>query len=81
MGKAAKAKKFSSLMNPALLGRLRKQAKKNGQPVRFVLEHAVEHYLNTMVPSAQQVRPEIITMGEESIRENMDLMKRLSKAK
>jgi hypothetical protein len=81
MGKTAKAKKFSSLMNPTLLGRLKRQAKKNGQPVRHVLEHAVEHYLDTVVPSAQQVRPEIIAFGEESIRDNRDLMKRLAKAK
>jgi hypothetical protein len=81
MGKAAKTKKFSSLMNAALLERLKKQAERNGQSVSFLLEAAVRHYLGTVVPSSQQVRPEIVALGEESIRDNMDLLRRLAKAK
>ncbi len=77
----ATAKKFSSLMNKPLLDRMKKQAERNGQSVRFVLERAVEHYLDVVVPSSEKIRPEIIAFGEESIRDNMDLMKRLAKAK
>ncbi|MGH9789579.1 MAG: hypothetical protein ACRD5W_00090 [Candidatus Acidiferrales bacterium] len=77
----ATAKKFSSVMSKSLLDRMKKQAERNGQSVRFVLERAVEHYLDVVVPSSEKVRPEIIAFGEESIRDNMDLMKRLAKAK
>ncbi len=80
MSRAA-TKKFSSLMSKALLEQLKRQAEQNGQSVRFLMEAAVRHYLEVVVPSTQKVRPEIIALGEESIRENMDLMKRLARAK
>lgn len=78
---SAAATKFSSVMNSRLLARLKKQADRNGQSLRFALEKAVTHYLDVVVPSAQNIRPEVLKYADETIAEYEDLMKRLAKAK
>ena len=76
-----RVRKFSSLMSKPLLEKLRKQADQNGQSVRFVIEKAVEHYLEVVVPSSQTVRPEVLAHLKASISQNEGLLKRLAKAK
>lgn len=71
--------KFSSLMNQALLEKLRREAEVNGQSVRFLLENAVRYYLEVVLPYARGVRPEILKHIQDSFVENQDLIRRLAK--
>jgi len=73
--------KFSSLMKKPLLDQLRKEADRNGQSVRYLLEQAVEHYLKVVLPTARPVRPEVLKHIEASFAENKELIKRLAKSK
>lgn len=75
-----RVRKFSSLMSESLLKALQEQARRNGQSMRFVLEAAVSHYLEVVGPSATTVRPEMIGLADETIRDYDKLLKRLSKA-
>ena len=73
-------KKFSSLMSKALLERLKRQADQNGQSVRFLLEAAVRHYLEVVVPSAGSVHSDALRHLRASAARNDELLKRLAKA-
>ena len=75
-----RVRKFSSLMSEALLKALQERAKRNGQSMRFVLEAAVSHYLEVVGPSSTTVRPEVIALADETIRDYDKLLKRLSRA-
>lgn len=77
----ATEEKFSSVMSKPLLTKLRKEAEENGQSIRFLLERAVEHYLDVVLPSARRVRPEIMRHADATIRQYDELLKRLAKAK
>ena len=77
----AAAEKFSSIMSKALLAKLRKHAEQNGQSTRFVLENAVKHYLEVVVPSAAFVRPGFDEMLKAAVTRHDGLLKRLAKAK
>jgi hypothetical protein len=79
-GKGAKVKKFSSLMNAALLDEVRKQAAQNGQTVRFLLEAAVRHYVEVVVPSSQGVHPDIVQRGRRAIERHDRALHLLAKA-
>jgi hypothetical protein len=72
--------KFSSLMSRVLLERLRREAESNGQSVRFLLENAVKHYLEVVLPYARGVRPEVLPHIEASFVENQELIRRLAKS-
>jgi len=54
-------KKIGLEMDARLYGELSKLAKKNGQSRRFLLEKALEHYLQFVVPSQGTVRPEVMS--------------------
>ena len=73
-------KKFSSLMSKPLLDRLKKQADQNGQSVRFVLERAVEHYLEVVVLSSRGIHTDAVRHLRSSAARNEGLLKRLAKA-
>ena len=75
------AKKFSSLMSDRLLKQLRREADKSGHSMRFVLERAVQHYLEVVVPSSETIRPEVVAHLKASIARNDGLLRRLAKAK
>jgi len=75
------AKKFSSLMDDQLFRRLKVEAERNGHSVRYVLERAVQHYLDIVAPSAETVRPEVVSHLKASIAKNDGLLRRLAKAK
>jgi hypothetical protein len=54
-------------------------AKENRQPLRFVLERALEHYLHKVVPSQRMVRPEVMAAYRRSNEKYRELHKRLAK--
>ncbi|MGH9794624.1 MAG: hypothetical protein ACRD5G_07625 [Candidatus Acidiferrales bacterium] len=79
MAKTA-TKKFSSLMSKALLERLKRQAEQNGQSVRFVMEAAIRHYLEVVVPSTQGAHSDIVQRGRQAIEKHDRLLHLLAKA-
>ena len=54
-------------------------AKENGQSVRFVLERAIENYLQFVAPSQSAVRPEVMTHFRRSTDKNRKLHELLAK--
>lgn len=79
--KRPRVKKFSSLMNAALLEQVKKQAAQNGQTVRFLLEAAIRHYVEVVLPSAQGVHSDALRHLRASARRNAGLLRRLAQAK
>jgi len=77
----AKTKKSTPLMSKDLLLRLEKEAKSNGQSVRDLIEKAVKHYLDVVLPSANEVRSEVLQFADKNISKYDELLKRLAKAK
>lgn len=73
-------KKFSSLMSKPLLEKLKRQADANGQSVRFLLEAAVRHYLEVVVPSTHGVHADALKHLRASAARNEGLLRRLAKA-
>ena len=53
-------------------------AKENGQSQRFLLEKAIEHYIHTVVPSQQTVRPEVMEAFRRSNEKFQELYKKLA---
>jgi hypothetical protein len=54
-------------------------AKQNGQSQRYILEHALTHYLRNVVPSQHLVRPNVMSAFERVVERNSDLLNRLAK--
>jgi hypothetical protein len=54
-------------------------AEENGQSQRFVVERALEHYLNKIVPSQQLVRPEVMAAYRRSNEKYRELYQKLAK--
>jgi hypothetical protein len=54
-------------------------AKQNGQSQRFVLERALEHYPNNVVPSQRLVRPGVMEAYRRSNEKYRELYNRLAK--
>jgi metal-responsive CopG/Arc/MetJ family transcriptional regulator len=65
-------------INARLYAELSKLAKQNGQSRRFLLERAVEHYLQFVAPSQGAVRPEIMAHFRRSAEKNRKLHKLLA---
>lgn len=78
--KGPKVKKFSSLMNAALLEQVKKQAAQNGQTVRFLLEAAIRHYVEVVVPSSQGAHPDIVHRARRAIEKHDRALHLLAKA-
>jgi hypothetical protein len=78
MGKTA-TKKIGLEMDARLYGELSKLAKKNGQSRRFLLEKALEHYIQFVVPSQGTVRPELMSHFRKSTDKNRKLHELLAK--
>jgi hypothetical protein len=72
-------KKIGLEMDARLYGELSKLAKKNGQSRRFLLEKALEHYLQFVVPSQGTVRPEVMSHFRRSTDKNRKLHELLAK--
>jgi hypothetical protein len=77
------AKRATIKIGPAIDAKLYKQfvavAKENGQSQRFLLEKAIEHYIHTVVPSQQTVRPEVMDAFRRSNEKFQDLYRKLAK--
>lgn len=66
-------------MRAALYNDLSKLAKDNGQTTTFILERAVEHYIQFVAPKESVVRPEIIAHVRRSMEKNRKLLQLLAK--
>jgi len=66
-------RKIGLEMNAQLYAKLSKVAERNGQSRRFLLEKALEHYLEVVVPSQGTVRPEVMKHFRRSTEKNRRL--------
>ena len=66
-------------MRAGLYDDLAKLAKDNGQTTTYVLEQAVEHYIQYIAPTQGTVRPEIMARVRKSIEKNRKLLHLLAK--
>jgi hypothetical protein len=66
-------------MRARLYDDLAKLAKDNGQTTTYVLEQAVEHYIQYVAPTQGTVRPEIMAHVRKSIEKNRKLLHLLAK--
>jgi predicted transcriptional regulator len=62
-----------------LYERMTKLAKDNGQTATYVLDQALEHYINYVAPTQHMVRPEIMALARKSIEKNRKLLDLLAK--
>ncbi|HTT34245.1 MAG TPA: ribbon-helix-helix protein, CopG family [Methylomirabilota bacterium] len=72
-------RKIGLEMDARLYAELSKLAKENGQSRRFLLEKALEHYLQFVVPSQGTVRPEVMSHFRRSTDRNRKLHELLAK--
>ncbi len=79
MQKAATVK-IGPEIDKKLYVNLSKVAKENGQSVRFVLERAMENYLQLVAPSQSAVRPEARAHFRRSTDKNRKLHELLAKS-
>ena len=66
-------RKIGLEMDAKLYAKLSKVAERNGQSRRFLLEKALEHYLEVVVPSQSMVRPEVMKHFRRSTEKNRKL--------
>jgi hypothetical protein len=66
-------------MRAALYESLSKLAKDNGQTKSFILEKAIEHYIQFVAPTQGTVRPEIMGHVRRSVEKNRKLLQLLAK--
>jgi hypothetical protein len=79
---AKEARKQVGLTMPtALYNNLSKLAKDNGQTTTYILERAVEHYIQFVAPKESVVRPEIMVHARRSIDKNRKLLQLLAEEK
>lgn len=88
MQRAVKAKKRKEQKNTVKIGpaidatlyqKFVRVARQNGQSQRFLLERALAHYLDNVVPSQQLVRPEVLESFRRSNERNQELLARLAR--
>jgi predicted transcriptional regulator len=65
-------------MRAELYEDLSKLAKDNGQSKSFILEKAVEHYIQFVAPTQSTVRPEIMAHVRRSVEKNRKLLRLLA---
>ncbi len=71
-------RKVGLAMRAELYEDLSKLAKDNGQSKSFVLEKAVEHYIQFVAPTQSTVRPEIMAHVRRSVEKNRRLLQLLA---
>jgi hypothetical protein len=71
-------RKVGLAMRAELYEDLSKLAKDNGQSKSFVLEKAVEHYIQFVAPTQGTVRPEIMAHVRRSVEKNRKLLQLLA---
>jgi hypothetical protein len=76
------AKRATVKIGPAINAKLYKEfvevARENGQSQRFLLEKAIEHYIQNVVPSHRTVRPEVMEAFRRSNEKFRDLYRKLA---
>lgn len=72
-------KKLGLEIDSRLYAQLDQVAKTNGHTRRFLLEKALQHYLDVVVPSQGTIRPEVMTHFRQSVDKNRKLMKLLAR--
>jgi len=78
MGKTS-TRKIGLEMDARLYAELSKLAKENGQSRRFLLEKALQYYLEFVVPTQGTVRPEVMSHFRRSTDKNRRLHELLAK--
>jgi len=78
-GETVGTRKVGLNMRVGLYEDLTKLAKDNGQTTTYVLEQAVEHYIQYVAPTQGTVRPEIMAHVRRSIEKNRKLLHLLAK--
>jgi predicted DNA-binding protein len=68
-------------MPVALYNDLSKLAKDNGHTTTYLLERAVEHYIQFVAPKESVVRPEIMAHVRRSVEKNRKLLQLLAEEK
>jgi len=71
--------KIGPEIDKKLYGKFSKIAEENGQSVRFVLERAMENYIQLIAPSDGAVRPEAMAHFRRSTEKNRKLHELLAK--
>jgi metal-responsive CopG/Arc/MetJ family transcriptional regulator len=72
-------KKIGLELDARLYRQLSELAEQNGQTRRFLLEKALEHYIQFVVPSQNTVRPEVMSHFRRSTDKNRKLHQLLAK--
>ena len=73
------SKKIGLEIDLRLYAHLTKVAKANGHSRRFMLENALKHYLDVVVPSRGTIRPEVMAHARQSVSKNRKLMELLAR--
>lgn len=71
--------KIGPEIDKKLYTKFAKIAEENGQSVRFVLERAMENYIQLVAPSQSAVRPEVLAHFRRSTEKNRKLHELLAK--
>jgi hypothetical protein len=72
-------KKVGLNMKASVYNDLARVAKDNGQTTTYLLEKAVEHYIQFVAPTEGTVRPEIMAHFRKSVDKNRTLLQLLAK--
>jgi predicted transcriptional regulator len=71
--------KIGPEIDKKLYAKFSKLAAENGQSVRFVLERAMESYIQLIAPSQSTIRPEVLAHFRRSTEKNRKLHELLAK--
>jgi hypothetical protein len=74
----SKPRKLGLEIDARLYARLGRVARRNGQSRRYLLEQALKHYLEVVVPSEGTLHPAVLRRFRRSVEKNRKLMKLLS---
>jgi predicted transcriptional regulator len=72
--------KIGPEIDKRLYAKFSKVAAENGQSVRFVLERAIENYVELVAPSQSAIRPEAMAHFRRSVAKNRKLHELLAKS-
>jgi len=72
--------KIGPEIDKKLYAKFSKVAAENGQSVRFVLERAMENYVELVAPSQNAIRPEAVAHFRRSTAKNRKLHELLAKS-
>ena len=71
--------KIGPEIDKKLYTKFAKVAEENGQSIRFVLERAMENYIQLIAPSQSAIRPEVLAHFRRSTEKNRKLHELLAK--